>query len=155
MIRGTALLAAFGIVLASRATASDDDPVKIEARRYNESTGELSKNLLEKSDTYSGWNDGLSAAPSRRSRWGSGDILVVTKADTATSDDSRLEDELQILITNKGNVLAKRTSRLAADRGVVRLPIWLTDVTCAGAIKINATYRGKRTMASLNMFCGE
>ena len=155
MNSGAALLAAFGSFLAQQAATNDENRIQIEARLFLESTGELSKNLLERSDSYSGWNDGLFAAPARGRLWGSGDILVVTSVDTTSKDRNDYADDLRVLITNKGKVLADRTVRLSAGRKVMKVPVWLTDVTCAGPIRIEAIYRDERKAASLNMSCGE
>jgi hypothetical protein len=155
MNSGTTLIALFGGLLSNLPTALDDEPVTIEARLFIESKGELSKDLLEGRDRYSGWNDGGFAAPTRTRLWGSGDILVVTRVDTAMSDKDRTETELRVSITNKGQTLAQRNVRVAANRGIVNVPVWLRDVTCAGSIRIEAAYGDKRKVASLNMACGE
>ena len=132
----------------------------IQARLFYSETGRLSDDLLARKKPFVFWNTAIGEGDAEEK---ADDLLVsVTlsagKFGTPEEKEQNLDGPLTIKATDeKGKVLGMRTGRylLTGRNGSTTVGLWLNDVTCAGAVTIQAQYADKVKSAVLKMACGE
>ena len=156
-----ALLAA----LTTSASATASQPAvpqlkiaAIEARLFYGYSGKLSDDLLKRDPAFAGWNtiigEGAAGEPAD-------DLLVSVRVEPlvkpAGNEGIFSDQPVVITATANGKVIAKRTftGTLTNEAGVSWKGLYLRDIGCAGALKIEAVAGRQRKVASLQFDCGE
>ena len=148
-------LAAMALAQEAPATPSMVDLERVEARLYYQHSGRLSDNLLGRDKEFVGWNTIIGEGDAEEN---ADDLLVAVRIRTHENEQTIIAGPVTLKVTDfRGKVLGSRRweSILTSNEGVVTLPLWLDDVTCAGDLKITATYGPKTASGTLVLNCGE
>lgn len=150
---GLELIAAFAAATAQPPQARI---VALEARLFLEDSGELSKNVLDRKGSFTGWNTiiGEGGAPGAAK-----DIAIVVRVGFASpqQDGIVIDGPLAVTARTAKKLIAQRrfTGILVPYRGSVAQVLFLPDVGCAGTIRVSATLGKQTSSAILHMDCGE
>jgi|tagenome__1003787_1003787.scaffolds.fasta_scaffold20933079_3 hypothetical protein len=148
------------LAAVAAASAAHIEMSDIQARLFYSETGRLSDDLLARKKQFVFWNTIIGEGDAEEN---ADDLLVsVTlsagKFGTPEENEQNLDAPLTIKATDeKGQVLGMRTARnlLTGRRGSTTVGLWLNDVTCAGAVTVQARYADQVKTAVLKMACGE
>lgn len=149
-----------GLAALAVASAPHIEMGDIQARLFYSETGRLSDDLLARKKPFVFWNTIIGEGDAEEN---ADDLFVsialsVGKFGTPEENEQNLDAPLTITATDeKGKVLGLRTARnlLTGRRGSTTVGLWLSDVTCAGAVTIQARYADQVKTAVLKMACGE
>lgn len=129
---------------------------RLEARLFYMETGRLSEDLLARPKPFDGWNTIIGEGDAEEK---ADDLLVSARMEVSTGERHRLVDApVSVVVRDaKGKLLGSRRWNhfLTSDRGVVVLPLWVNDATCAGEITIEGRFQSTVKRARLQMHCGE
>lgn len=135
---------------------SDVTLARLEARLFYMESGRLSEDLLGRAPPFNGWNTIIGEGDAEEK---ADDLLVSARMEVTGGALHRLVDApVSIIVRDaKGKLLGSRKwdHFLTSDRGVVVLPLWLNDATCAGELAIEARFQATVKRAKLHMECGE
>jgi hypothetical protein len=143
-------LAALAAASTSKIEMSD-----IQARLFYSETARLSDDLLARKKPFVFWNTIIGEGDAEEN---ADDLLVSVTLRAAEGNEQNVAGPLTIRATDeKGKTLGTRTARnlLTSRRGSTTVGLWLNDVTCAGAVTIQARYADQVKTAVLTMACGE
>jgi hypothetical protein len=132
-------------LLAAALAAAPSHLGEIRMHLFENATGRLSDDISPPSD-FTGWNTTLRA-----------DDLVVV-AEVVTTGEQFISRPLTIVARRRGGrLLGQRSFRaiLTSHEGHAFLPLWLSDVTCAGEVEITVTYGREIRRETLSLECGE
>jgi len=154
---GLIALCCISVGSAPAIAAPADDGIRLRAvaaQLYYERSGTLSEDLIARDPPFTGWNtvigEGDASEPS--------EYLLVSAVLANPGDEAFLDEKLTIRVTGeKGKKIRERvfSGMLIAHRGSLRLPLWIDDAGCLGAITITATFRKQKVSAPLQLMCGE
>ncbi|HTU09986.1 MAG TPA: hypothetical protein VMG08_03720 [Allosphingosinicella sp.] len=139
------LIAAAALVAQAPAPAASELG-EVRMHLFSNRTGGLSNDISEPDSGFAGFNTLFEA-----------DDLVVV-AEVRTTGEQFIERPLRIVVRGPRNrILGQRTFRaiLTSDAGRAYLPLYLNDITCAGAIQVIVTYGAQTRTERLNLLCGE
>lgn len=147
------------IAMAAASTAHIEMS-EIQARLFYSESGRLSDDVLARKKPFVFWNTIIGEGDAEQN---ADDLLVsVTlsagKFGTPEENERNLDGVLTIKATDQnGKVLGIRTAKnlLTSVRGSTTVGLWLNDVTCAGAVTVQARYADQVKSAVLKMACGE
>ena len=146
------------MIFAALAAAAAPNPVpvahlgEIRMHLFHTGTGQLSPDISPPR-AFAGWNTVIGEGDSG----GRADDMVVV-AELITNGEQFVEPPVRIVVRGaRGRILGQRSfaSTLTSYAGRAYLPLWLTDVTCAGDIRVTVTFRGETRSETLQLNCGE
>lgn len=152
-------LAAIGAVVMGcmlPAAAAEPVPVitlaSIRAQLLYETTGTLSENIAN-NPNFATWNTTIGEGSAKEP---ANDMLVSVVLKSSTNEANVDKPVTLIVKDDKGKVLGKRVFEMAfiKNRQVVQ-SLFLTNISCAGNMKIEATYLKQKKTATVAMNCGE
>ncbi|QNM83849.1 hypothetical protein H8M03_05895 [Sphingomonas sabuli] len=128
----------------------------VEARLFYNETGQLSPDVLGADRRFVGWNTIIGEGDAG----GSADDVMILVALAARKSDgvaATLDTPLTIVAEAKGKTIAKRTfdNVILPYTGVTYSALYLSDVACAGTIKVTVRLGAEVRDATLQMDCGE
>jgi hypothetical protein len=115
-------------------------------------TGQLSADVSPP-HAFAGWNTVIGEGDSG----GRADDLVVV-AELRADGEAFVERPLSIVVRGwRGRVLGQRrvAATLISSAGRAYIPLWLSDVTCAGDVRVTVTYGAETRTETLQLHCGE
>ena len=145
-------LALASLAAASAAHVQMSD---IQARLFYSDTARLSDDLLARKKPFVFWNTIIGEGDAEEN---ADDLLVSVTLRADERNEQNIDGPLTIRATDeKGKVLGTRTAKnlLTSRRGSTTVGLWLNDVTCAGAVTIQARYADQVKTSVLKMACGE
>ena len=146
-------IVALWFALAAAAPASPPPEIgRIRVHLLLEASGRLSPDIAPPAK-FTGWNsvigEGSAGEPAN-------DLLILVEVKAATDD--YIKAPLSIVARGaKGKLLGQRrfAGGLLIEGGRVWKPLWLTDVGCAGPVKVTATIGRSTRTAAIALDCGE
>jgi hypothetical protein len=164
IMTGSAVSSVFaGVLLAMLATSDAASSVAlgdIEARLFYKGTGRLSEDLLSLKKEFWFHNAMIGEGDAEEP---ADDLMISVKMITATpgtaQDNHKFVDSPVEIVARdiKGKILGRRVhdTVLTSYEGTEHKVLWLSDVTCAGEIKVTATFEKQTRSATLSLGCGE
>lgn len=143
------------LIAMAAASAPQIEMSDIQARLFYADTARLSEDLLARKEPFVFWNTIIGGGDVEEN---AEDLLVSVTLRAAEGKEQNFDGPVTIKATNeKGKEIGVRTARnlLTSRRGRTTVGLWLSDVTCAGAVTVQARYADQVKTAVLAMACGE
>jgi hypothetical protein len=143
------------VLAATGVPAQAAEVGKIRIHLVYEETGRLSRDIAPPAE-FTGWNTVIGEGSAEEA---ANDALVLVEVRAARGEES-IAQPLSIVVRNaKGKVLGQRRipgpDLLLSDGGRVWKPLWLSNVGCAGTVKVTATLGRSARTSSVALDCGE
>jgi hypothetical protein len=125
---------------------------EIRMHLFYEETGRLSPDISPPRD-FSAWNTVIGGGEAEEP---ANDLLVVVEI--KTEGQQNVSTPLRVVARGgDGRLLGERrfTGALTSEAGRVYSPLWLRDATCAGEIRVTATFGSQSRSETLSLHCGE
>jgi hypothetical protein len=145
----------FALAALAAASTAHIEMSEIQARLFYSDTARLSDDLLARKKPFVFWNTIIGEGDAEEN---ADDMLVSVTLRADEGNEQNIDGPVTIEATDeKGKVLGTRTARnlLTSPRGSTTVGLWLNDVTCAGAVTVQARYADQVKTAVLKMDCGE
>jgi hypothetical protein len=147
-------------LLAQSDPASTITLGEIEVRLFYKGTGRLSEDLLSRKQEFLFHNAVIGEGDAEEP---ADDLMISVKMSTASrgkADDNQkfVDSPVEIVARDaKGKVLGRRVhdTVLTSYEGTEHKVLWLNDVTCAGEVRVTATFGKQTKSATLSLGCGE
>ena len=147
-------------LLAPSDTASTVTLGEIEARLFYKETGRLSEDLLSRKKEFWFHNAVIGEGDAEEA---ADDMMIsvkITTANPGTAEDNHkfVDSPVEIVARDsEGKLLGRRVhdTVLTSYAGAEHKILWLNDVTCAGDVKVTATFGKQTKTATLSLGCGE
>lgn len=118
---------------------------------FYQETGRLSPDISQ-ANGFAGWNVIIGGGSAEEA---ANDLVVVVEV--RTQGEQSIQRPLTITARAGRRLLGQRriTSMLTSEQGRVYLPLWLKEVGCAGAIRVEVSFGRERKSETLALNCGE